>query len=531
MDATTTTFSFGFALFLAVGTLAFYLLGALWIRLARQSDSNPLYTFNLGAPSSDDREQLFAVALVAAGTSLSTVFLFFLTAGSKYGWWIALCPVLFAGGNYLMFVVYGKIVRLGYFDEDPAAVLGAAGLIPYLGQRLTGSRLIAFVLLLVSLANLLAVLVLELTVGADVLIYLTGGLSNTLPSATLQLSVFAVTLGLLLGYVFVGGFAAVLASDLWQLKIISWAILATLLSLLVFGISSHIEHRVIDAFTGHADTVTLLSFLGGVVAANLLVPLSQESSWQRFRAFTHLHEFSIQKALSMSVWKSTVLWFGLLLLAVGLRLVGTTGASEFGSMHAVLEAFRVLNDWWFPMAVFPVLTIAALSAMYSTADTCVSAILYLIDYAWASRGGRAQVDHGDGKLPAAHYWAMGALFLFCMAVYAVVRFWFHPTMLQLVFSVFSNLIVIAPTIVLASRLPPLPAGQSSPRRARAVFGSLLLGSGTFWALAGFAIAKGSEYEWLSQVAIVPALFGAALPLLFLSFNPGGHAQRVPSSLS
>lgn len=529
MEASITKLSFGFALLLSLGTLAFYLAGAVWIRLTKPEDANPLFTFNLGAPLNSDREQLFAVALVAAGTSLSTVFLFFLTAGSKYGWWIALCPLLFAAGNYFMFLVHARIVKQRYFNEDAGVVAGAAGLIPYLGQRLTGSRAVALLLMVISLANLLAVLVLELTVGVEVLTYLTEGLFGSVASPAAQFSVFTLTLVLLLGYVFVGGFSAVLASDLWQLKIIFWAIVATLLSLLIFGItSSRATDMSMTEFGGHTDGPTLLSFIGGVVAANLLVPMSQESSWQRFRAFTYLKDFSIKRALSISLWKSSALWCGLLLLAVALRVLSTTPADEMISMRAVLETIRIVNDWWFPMAIFPILTVAALSAMYSTADTCISAILYLIDYAWVSRGGSQTTDSNSAKLPMAHYYAMGGLFLFCLAIYAVVHILFHPTILQLVFSVFSNLIVIAPTVVLASRLPPLPAGCTSSLRAGAVLGSLILGSAIFWGLAGFAITQGSEYEWLSQIAIIPALIFAALPFLLLSFTPATRVQGVPS---
>ncbi len=514
MDALTTSLSFWLALILAVGTLMFYLSGALWVRLSCDPDSNPLYAFNLASPSYGDREELFAVALVAAGTSLSTVFLFFLTAGDKYGWWIALCPFLFAIGNYFMFRVYRRVHELGYFDEDTELEeVGVAGLIPYLGQRLTGSSVVSLVLLVISVANLLAVLVLELTVGVEVFSYLVQGVSNAQPTQSTQFVVFAVSLGLLLGYVFVGGFAAVVASDLWQLKIICWAVGISLVSLFALTSTSSIDLKTVGISNFQPSATTVLSFVTGVGVANLLVPLSQESSWQRFRAFSSFQNFSVPRALTKSMAKSVLLWFGLILLSVGLRSVGTSTTQSVSSMSGVLEAFRMLNDWWFPFAVFPILTVAALSAMYSTADTCVSAILYLVDYACAERSEQSRERVFRGKLPTPHYWAMAGLFVFCLLVYAMVRHWFQPTILQLVFSVFSNLIVIAPTVILASQFRPLRRHETDPLRATAAIASLLLGSGTFWLVAGYAIVRGVEYEWLSEMAVVPGLIAASIPIV------------------
>jgi hypothetical protein len=514
------------ALGLVLGSLVFYLSSALWSRLARAPCDEPLFGFCLTAPLFGDREQLFSIALVSAGTSLSTVFAFFLTAATKFGWWIMACPLLFAGGNFLMFRIYARIRALGYFEETAHVRSGASGLIPYLGTRLTGSRTVAMLLLAISLANLLAVLILELTVGVSVLGYLvTGALGLDAPSAPVEFALFTIVLVLLLGYVFVGGFAAVISSDIWQLKIIGRTIAITLVSVAVLLMAGgHRPWRSPDMAVSAIPAREATEFLVAVTVANLLLPLTQESSWQRFRALTGLPCFNVRRAMRISILRAAAIWFGLILLGVALRLASSPAtASTLSTLTDALEVFRTLNDWWFPLAIFPILAVASLSAMYSTADTCVSAVLYLVDYSWA--GGKS-TRHGGKRLPAIHYLTMGFILAFCLAVFALVRFWFHPTLLQLVFSVFSNLIVIAPTIFLASQLAPVHEG-SDPVRARAILASLAFGTTAFWLIAGYAIAQGEAYEWLSQLAILPGLVVAWIPILLLKSRLRTQVQAQP----
>ena len=122
MLTTWSHFSFWFALALSVGSLFFYLTSAIWNRItygATERDS-ATYEFNLGLPDAQNVEDVFAITLVTAGTSLSTVLVFFLTAGVIYGWWLLLCPFAFAIGNWIMFIIYSKNYNKGYFDEMPA---------------------------------------------------------------------------------------------------------------------------------------------------------------------------------------------------------------------------------------------------------------------------------------------------------------------------------------------------------------------------------------------------------------------------
>lgn len=511
MPTFVSSISFWFALALSIGSLLFYLSTALWNKLLVKDVADQRIDFNLGLPKIGTPENLFSIALVAAGTSLSTVFVFFLTASQLFGWWVILSPIMFAIGNFVMFQVYSRIHTQGYFTESSTRLYGTTGLIPYLGQAVTGSNSIGWILLLLSLFNLLAVLSLELIVGVEVLGYLASHTFQTGPSSVGEFFFFAISVLLLLGYVFIGGFRAVVSSDVWQMKAMQWAISLSIISLVIFGFTSISTTPNFGILAKAPPLAVLWGFILNVILANLFAPLSQESSWQRFRAFAQSEEIHFSKAMNLSISKSVILWSGLIVLAFGIMLTMPPNSSiQLSSMSNVLEALRTLNNWWFPLFVFPVLSVAALSAMYSTADTCVSSLLYLIEYSRVTRS-KGPSDSLE-TLPSSYYFSMFVIFLVSIGIYAFVRIWFNPTILQLVFSVFSNLVVIAPTILTAALFPP-HTQNAAQKRMPYILTSLLVGFVAYWSSSITAIVMGQNYLWLSQLSIMIGLLGAMLPVV------------------
>lgn len=508
-------FSYWFALILAVGSLFFYLSSALWNRLLVKEIDDHIVDFNLGLPRMDKPEDTFAIALVAAGTSLSTVFVFFLTASPIYGLWIMLSPVMFAVGNYVMFIVYKRINEKGYFTERTTKEHGVSGLVPYIAKLVSGSNTVGWLILLLSLLNLLAVLALELVVGVEVFGYLAGHTFNVEASSFGDVTIYTISVALLLGYVFIGGFRAVIASDVWQMKAMKWATAIAVVSVIIKGLSEGHSHTTVGSILVTPPAIGLWGFIVNVVLANLLSPMSQESSWQRFRAFSVSTKMQISKAINLSIVTSVMLWSGLILLSFGLLILTPSDAHvKLNSLPTILEALRSVNDWWFPLFIFPIMTVAALSAMYSTADTCVSSLLYLIEYSRSVN--KADRQASPKKLTLGYYLSMVGIFLAALGAYAFVRVLYNPTILQLVFSVFSNLVVIAPTVFVATILPPAIA--TTPKiRSCCIAASISLGFCAYWASSISAIVLGQDYLWLSQLSIAIGLTGAVLPVVPLLF--------------
>jgi hypothetical protein len=501
--------SYWLALVLSIGSLLMYLSGAIWLRLTTQTARDPRFDFNLGIPQSDNQDKLFATALVSAGTSLSTVFLFFLGSGRLFGAWLLLCPIFFGAGNWLMFMVYRKALRFGYFTS-PSGLSRQTGLIPFLATRLTNNEAIGWLVTLMSVLNLTAVLVLELVVGVDVLGYLSSHTLFTGQRYLFDLPLFSLSVLLLLGYVFVGGFRAVVASDVWQMKAMCWAIgLALVAFSLAYFHASVLPHWNMSPTLA---APALLGFMINVALGNLFIPLSQESSWQRFRAFSESANLHLKKAMLLSVRNATLLWLGLIALSFLIQsTVPGSDNSQLSTMSGVLETLRTVNDTFFPFFVFPIMTVAALSAMYSTSDTSVSAILYLLEF----KSDRNSSNE-DKRLPLRYHLSMFGLFLAALAAYAFVRIWFHPSILQLVFSVFSNLVVVTPTVFCTALMPP--AVNDDTGRAIYVLFSICLGLVGFWlcTISGFIL--GSDYLWLNQLAILVGLVAALIPILPLWYR-------------
>ncbi len=512
MQALLNQSSFVLALILSLGSLVFYLTFAMWNRVVLRDAAARKADFNLGIPKGK-RETLFALTLVASGTSLSTVFVFFLTASSLFGWWLLLSPLMFGLGNWFTFVVFRRTVAKGYFRTERPGTEGAAGLVPFLGQCFTGSKAVGLFLMLLTVVNLLAVLVLELIVGVEVITYLVQNVFGVQVTPFAAFIVFAISMILLLGYVQFGGFRAVVASDVWQLKAMKWGVLLALASVLIYGWRSTGVSANWGALVKVPPVAILWGFIVNVFLANMFAPVSQEASWQRFRAFATSEGFNLRDALKLSVSRSIFLWVCLMLLAFALQVfVIPAEAAKMTSMSGVLEVIRVLNDWWFPLCVFPIMAVAALTAMYSTADTCVSALLYLGQYSFVFAGKSRQNEASNKRqIPL----AITAIFVVSMFAYAFVRLWFDPSILQLIFSVFSNLVVIAPTVITTALWHPSPDGVINKRRTGFVLASLVLGTAAYWVSAMAAIVMGQDFLWLSQLSIALGLFFAGVPVAIL----------------
>lgn len=521
MPAHVSNFSFWFAMILALGSLLFYITSALWFRTFSKEIADRTEDFNLGIPTSSNNNDTFSISLIAAGTSLSTVFVFFLTAGSMFGWWMILSPIMFAVGNAIMFKVYNRINAKGYFVENCRNIRGVTGLIPYLGKAVSGNNSVGWIVLVLSVFNLLSVLTLELIVGVEVFGYLSSNTFGTSSSSIGEFLVFLFSIMLLLGYVYVGGFRAVVASDIWQMKAIKWAIFITIISLVIFVFNMNDKEVSLSLLNRTPPNIVLIGFILNVILANCFAPMSQEASWQRFRAFSNSKGIALDKAMLLAISQSLLLWIGLIVLSFSLSLAIPPGSGvELTSMSNALEVLRTLNSWWFPLFVFPVMTVAALSAMYSTADTSVSALLYLIEYFRYTHNKHTNEIQNE-RIKSSYLLSMMLIFLVCIGSYFFVRIWFNPTILQLVFSVFSNLVVIAPTVLTAAIFAPAsPNMEQSQKRTPFIITSLALGFVAYWSSTVMALILGGEYLWLSQLSIVIGLAGAIIPVmpLWISSN-------------
>ena len=456
------------ALGLSFGSLLIYLAGALVSRFTSDENLRSRKWFNLAIPSGQNREELFAISIVSAQTTLSTVFIFFLTSAGNLGPHLLFCPATFALGLYLMFFVYKRVAALGHLDQSVAS-----GVIPYLGQRMTNSRVVGGLLLIASILPLAAIVVLELVYGIPILLYL---LKHAF-SASIGRSpgamfiAFAVFMVLLLGYVFIGGFRAVLASDVWQYRTMQASLLLILCgcALLAFQRRHDLHWASFHLIGGRS----LVSFYLSVAFINLFAPLCLATTWQRFRAF---RECSADFDMSMksATRKAVYLWVMLISIGVLLQAIIGVDTSKGVSFEQLLNGILGQNNW-FAWGVLPLITVAAFSGMYSNSDTCVSALIYLVE------SGRSRKEISlpeDSSLQ--RYSAMLGIFALIALMYPIVTSAIRSQgLMTLALAVFGNAIVIAPTVILFTRLGPLEVPLPSSRGSY-IIGSILSGVGTYW---------------------------------------------------
>src|SRR5258708_6537406 len=126
------------ALALSAGCLAVYFAGAIAGRLIQPPDGKTRRSFNLGLPPSRRPEELFAISVVSAHTTLSTVFIAFLTLAGTFSLILYICPIFFAAGTLLAFQVYRRIHQYGYMEES-----GGSGLLPRFAFSFTASRTVS----------------------------------------------------------------------------------------------------------------------------------------------------------------------------------------------------------------------------------------------------------------------------------------------------------------------------------------------------------------------------------------------------
>jgi Na+/proline symporter len=498
-------FPFVAAIVLAVGSLILYFLGALVSRVSRPDGGENRNTFNLDVPDAGHPEELFAISLVSAATTLSTIFIFFLVNAPIYGIRLFLSPLFFAVGTLFAVWTYRRLASRGYTSGD----LGS-GLLPEFVLQFTGSRLVSLMVLVASIVPVLSILVLELICGSALIERL---LSVVLAKDYSTQVICLIFLASLLGYVFIGGFRAVIASDVWQYRLMSIAagVCCVVLILKVLTVGVPYDHLLPRLSAGSVS-----AFYVDVAVINLLGPVALATSWQRFYAFQK-HNIDYVKASRSAALKAFLLWgaiitFGILYGAIDLTgsqdsAENTTIISAAGSFIDIIFSFATRSDIWLSSFVFPLLIIACCSGMYSCADTCVSSLIYLKESFWPSaRFARRQ----RRQLGLSDYITMTLIFViaFVISKVVIVNPGMFGNLVSIALGVFGNVILLSPAVAIMSVLPPAPSPKLTTPRCMAISISVLGGVLTHW---------GTYFMGDRSHAVILGLAVATIPVLCLYF--------------
>jgi Na+/proline symporter len=480
---------FLFALGLAVGSLITYLAGALVSRFLFEAGPRTVSTFNLGIPKTADARSTFAMSLAAAQTTLSTVCVAFLTDAGYLGFHLLYCPIAFAVGNWIMVRVYERLVERQYVDKSVWS-----GLLPHFFYLFTRDRRVAGLIGLVCIISLLAMLALELLFGIEIIDYL--GQYSLFPTASdadarsLLFVLFVLFIVMLFSYVFVGGFRAVITSDIWQCRIMLMAFTVVLFVVLV-----HISQmpgrlhwsRLLG--TGH----NLTSFYLSITIINLFEPLSIATTWQRFRAF-NLSPRDLRTAVRKGTIMVVYMWITLITIGIGATLISDIPLTS-GQILSFLGGLLRLGPV-FQYVVFPLLVVACLSGMYSSSDTCVSSLMYLSESFTTQRSS----TRDDAPLKRQYYWIMAILVIATFAMYIwVSRASVVPVRFAL--SLFGNVVAVAPSLLVLTLLGASDTASTHRKRSIAVVTSIVLWFLTYWTSKLYIAMPDSQWNLLAALLL------------------------------
>jgi hypothetical protein len=255
---------------------------------------------------------------------------------------------------------------------------------------------------------------------------------------------------------------------------------------------------------GHPSTRDLIAFYVAVTIIDLFEPICFATTWQRFRAFRdHSTDFAL--AIRRATTKVACLWVMLIFIGVGLQLISPGKLP--GRLPELLDHIAGVNVW-FQFFVFPLLIVAGYSGMYSSSDTCVSALLYLTE---TGRTWKHPSLRGEVPLRRQYYWAMGAVFTMTFIMYAFMKQTKGIEPVNIAIMLFGNAVVLAPTVLLLTKLDLCSSESEARARSLLVGASIVLGFVTYWLVAGiirnWAIAGGP--------AALSGLIASAIPAYLL----------------
>jgi Na+/proline symporter len=273
----------------------------------------------------------FQYTLVSGTTSFATVLLYFITASEAYGIFFAANLVIFLLGQYFFFYVATKSsADLSKFSTLSKFVLEE-----------TGSKTISRWVNLITVLGFVGVLFLELLVGSTVFSYV-------IPGEYSELIGFGVISVLIMSYISIGGFAAVVESDSWQYQLIILA--CAVILIFVFFV---MPFKTGDFSLGRAVSWSVsvdvwLTLLLQATVVNFTLPFCQLSSWERV-ASTGEWE-TVRNNYAPALIKIGLIWAIFIVFGLSLNGVGEA-SSDIGGVFSYVVSASNLSAY----IIFPVL--------------------------------------------------------------------------------------------------------------------------------------------------------------------------------
>ncbi|WP_209347929.1 hypothetical protein [Pontixanthobacter sp. CEM42] len=403
---------------------------------------------------------------LASAVAFSSAIVYYMQVTSIWGYWVYFGSILtyIIGLLAAVFIVSRYDFKLSEFETTGRMV-----------ETRSGNRYAGIIVDGMNALSLLALVYIEIGLGVKIFSFLFSE-SNLL----FELFCFSALISIPYFYIKLGGFRAIVSSDIWQ----GVLIVLGLAFLLVFFLSGGITGSTVSAKDFWPQPSVgfdkILPYLMFALVVNFFTSIPQVSVWQRFAA-------SANTANKYRTALLAIIVVGLVFaLYIGLAGAYINAGKPVGS---IADIFTPIVDSG-PVAtqvIFPLVFVGFIAALVSSADSASLAATMTI---FGRRRLGASADAGawqQQRSRATTFLAVAFLAMLLFHTYVeTVGTGFASVFLGIIFYLFSQIAVAAPIVVLAVVSP------SRLRSDRAVCSGLLIA----WSImtAGFLIPN--KIAWL-----------------------------------
>lgn len=382
----------------------------------------------------------FGRSFAAASTSLATVLVFFVTLGIDNGIYILYAPITYCLGVIIFVrVLLPKIEAHGFFQaagQTSGAWSDTLG--GYLFSRYQ-SKVVELAVLLMAIVGLMSILLIEMYVGVQIFrVYVKEEFADV---------AIVVIAAIVLTYSGMGGMRAVVRTDKWQLFIM-FGVSSGLLIWLCWQVWSQ-GHQVTwnnffprpVIFQGGALLPVPLLF--NMTVVNILLIPAMLRTWQMAAAAPNAGV--VARGMYRGAFGTFILTS--IFVLIGILFFLHVYPNSERSLVGLLGALSSSGSWLEQYVLFPAFFLCCLSALISTADSAILPIIHTIWFDILGKTGDEKWDHSDPFRLCVYVLALALLLYFI--VFRLLGF----DMVSWLFTIFSFMIIAAPTIVCAVLLP------------------------------------------------------------------------------
>lgn len=409
-----------FVMVCVVLVMLFFLIRAIFARITSglSTDANRLEDYLFASKELSIRDIRESTA--ATYSTFATVFFWFVALGGMYSWLLFLIPLFLYFGNAL-FTIY---VQKSGVQLREYSTIGS-----FLRQK-SRYKPIHYLADWIIVVFLFSAILVEMVIGSGILASMIPSLPNG------QLFFIMLLAGIVILYVVIGGFRAVILSDAVQL----YLTLAGIIALLVFSTIYLPSPQSSKAFIypPKVNWISFLAFVVSVIVVQIFGPPSQLQNWQRICGSED--QDAALKGHRQGALVGAGLW-AMMIVAALILYVKLQGSVSFENIFEKMKVGGTFSAY----ALYPLLFVGFIAAMISSADSAMSA-LYLFLYDVFSR--RRKLKGATFDPTIWHHLAVGAgFFLIILSVYWINKTNIQSLAISTIYFLYNQLLVTFPVLI------------------------------------------------------------------------------------